>query len=242
MTETLAETSAETPVDTPLGTPVVAAATEETTAAARARKPAGGASRIQGSLPTLEKLAQLYPALFGAVFLPLKRGIFQELLSAHPEQFERDALKAALSVHTRSTRYLTAVASGLARHDLQGAVAEPMAPEHVYQSLLEVFRRRQSKAGEDLSAKLRQRIAQAFVASGLSRDDYTQLVRSKDEAANAALEQAMAEAAEQDAKAEATRRAFEASGQTVEAFADMYGLHPKAVADALSRATRWAQS
>ena len=235
----MTETLADTPVDTPLETPVVAPAPPEPAASAPARKPAGGASRIQGSLPTLEKLAQLYPALFGAVFLPLKRGIFQELLSAHPEQFERDALKAALSVHTRSTRYLNAVASGQDRHDLQGIAVEPMAPEHVYQSLLEVFRRRQAKAGEDLSAKLRQRIVQAFVASRLSREAYTALVQSKDEAANATLEQAMAEAAEWDAKDEATRRAFEASGLAVEAFADMYGLQPKAVADALSRATRW---
>ena len=238
MTETLAETL----LDTPINAPVVTTATEEPPAAAPPRKPAGTTSRIQGSLPTLEKLAQLYPVLFGAVFLPLKRGIFQDLLSAHPEQFERDALKAALSVHTRSTRYLNAVASGLARHDLQGAAVEPMAPEHVYQSLLEVFRRRQAKASEDLSAKLRQRIVQAFVASDLSREAYTELVQSKDELANATLEQAMAEAAELDAKAEATRRAFEASGQTVDAFADMYGLHPKAVADALSRATRWTQA
>ena len=42
--------------------------------------------------PALEKLAQLYPQLFGAVFLPLKRGIFQDLLAAHPEAFEREAL------------------------------------------------------------------------------------------------------------------------------------------------------
>jgi DNA excision repair protein ERCC-2 len=34
--------------------------------------------------PVLEQLAALYPALFGAVFLPLKRGIFQDLLAAHP--------------------------------------------------------------------------------------------------------------------------------------------------------------
>ena len=229
----------ETPTETLIDTPAVESAAEEAAVAAPARKPTG-AARIQGSLPTLEKLAELYPALFGAVFLPLKRGIFQELLSAHPEQFERDTLKAALSVHTRSTRYLNAVASGQDRHDLQGVAVEPMAPEHVYQSLLEVFRRRQNKAGEDLSAKLRQRIMQAFAASCLSREAYTTLVQSKDEAANAVLEQAMSEAAEYDAKDEATRRAFEASGQTVEAFADMYGLHPKAVADALSRATRWA--
>ncbi|MBC7619312.1 MAG: prop effector [Candidatus Saccharibacteria bacterium] len=237
----MTETLADTPIDTLMETPVVAPATPEPAAAAPTRKPAGAAARIQGSLPTLEKLAQLYPTLFGAVFLPMKRGIFQDLLSAHPEQFERDALKAALSVHTRSTRYLNAVASGQDRHDLQGLAVEPMAPEHVYQSLLEVFRRRQAKAGEDLSVKLRQRIVQAFVATCLPREAYTALVQSKDETANANLEQAMAEAAEWDAKDEATRRAFEASGLAVQAFAEMYGLHPRAVADALSRATRWTQ-
>src|SRR6185369_7078792 len=92
--------------------------------------------------PTLEKLAQLYPHLFGAVFLPLKRGIFQDILAAHPDVIEREALKEALAQHTRSTRYLTAVASGQPRHDLQGQVVEAMATEHVYQALLEVFRRR----------------------------------------------------------------------------------------------------
>ena len=206
---------------------------------ASSRKP-GGAGRIQGALPTLEKLAALYPGLFGAVFLPLKRGIFQELLAAHPESFERDTLKAALSVHTRSTRYLNAVANGLARHDLQGQAVEHMAPEHVYQAIVEVFRRRKAKPGEDHGGKLRQRIAQAFVASKLAREDYTSLVLSKDDAANAALEDAMADAAELDAKAEATRRAFSASGQTVEAFADMYGLQARAVSDALARAGRWS--
>jgi ProP effector len=230
MIDTLPEVIASTPAQDASAPP---------TPPTSARKP-GGAGRIQGALPTLEKLAALYPGLFGAVFLPLKRGIFQELLAAHPESFERDTLKAALSVHTRSTRYLNAVANGLARHDLQGQAVEHMAPEHVYQAIVEVFRRRKAKPGEDLGGKLRQRIAQAFVASKLAREDYTSLVLSKDDAANAALEDAMADAAELDAKAEATRRAFSASGQTVEAFADMYGLQARAVSDALARAGRWS--
>jgi hypothetical protein len=99
--------------------------------------------------PTLEKLAEFYPHLFGEVFLPLKRGIFQDLLAAHPEVIEREALKEALAQHTRSTRYLSAVAAGQPRHDLKGQVAEAMAPEHVYQALLEVFRRRHARSGED---------------------------------------------------------------------------------------------
>ncbi len=51
----------------------------------------------------LEKLFELYPHLFGARFLLLKLGVFQELLALHPDQFERDSLKLALGVHTRSS-------------------------------------------------------------------------------------------------------------------------------------------
>ncbi|HWP13866.1 MAG TPA: ProQ/FINO family protein [Ramlibacter sp.] len=196
------------------------------------------AARAPRSNPTLEKLAQLYPHLFGEVFLPLKRGIFQDLLAAHPEALQREALKEALGLHTRSTRYLTAVAAGQQRHDLQGQAVEAMAPEHVYQALLEVFRRRHARTGEDLRAKLRERMAQAFEASGLSRSDYAQLVRGRDEAANVLLDEALAQAAERSARDEALLRAFEAGGQPLDAFAQMYGMDPRAVARTLERARR----
>jgi ProP effector len=197
-------------------------------------------SRPQGadSFPVLEKLAALYPKLFGAVFLPLKRGIFQDLMAAHPDVLEREALKGALALHTRSTRYLTTVAAGEKRHDLQDLPVEDMAPEHVYQSLLEVFRRRHNRAGEDVRPALRKRILQAFEASGMSKDAYVELVRGRDEAANTVLEEALAEAGARAAKDEALLRAFAASGQTVEAFADMYGMEVKVAGDALERARR----
>lgn len=201
------------------------------------KAPSGAqAPRPPRTHPMLEQLAQLYPQLFGAEFLPLKRGIFQDLLAAHPEAFERDALKAALSLHTRSSRYLTAVAAGLARHDLQGHAVEDMAPEHVYQSLVEVFRRRQGRTNEDLTPKVRSRMVQAFEASGLSREAYEERVRGRDEAINVVLDEALAQAAERAAKDEAQLRAFEASGQTVEAFADMYGIDPHAAQQTLERA------
>ena len=196
------------------------------------------APRPPRSHPVLEQLAALYPHLFGEVFLPLKRGIFQDLLAAHPEAFEREALKAALALHTRSSRYLTAVASGQQRHDLQGQAVEAMAPEHVHHALLEVFRRRQGRANEDLRPKLIDRIIQAFEASGLSRADYAALVHSRDEAANAVLDEALAEAAARAARDEALLQAFEASKQTVEAFADMYGMDPRAAVLMLERGRR----
>lgn len=208
--------------------------------AADAAAPAAGSRAPQRVHPALEQLAALYPQLFGAVFRPLKRGIFQDLLAAHPELFEREALKVALGIHTRSTRYLQSVAAGDKRHDLQGQPVEDMAPEHVHHALLEVYRRKKARATEDLLPKLRNRMMAAFEASGLTREDYTGRVQGRDEAANAILEEAFAEWSARNAKDEALLRAFEASGQTLEAFADMYGLVPRTVGQQLERARRRA--
>lgn len=187
--------------------------------------------------PVLEQLAQLHPVLFGANFLPLKRGIFQDLLELHGDALDKAGLKVAMAIHTRSTRYLQVVASGAQRHDLQGNPVEAMAPEHVFHALVEVFKRKRPRDGEDLNAKLQRRMAAAFVQSGLSRDAYLEVVQVRDEATQALLDAALADVAAQDAKAEATARAFKASGaDSVQAFADMYGMNPLAVQRQLARA------
>lgn len=189
--------------------------------------------------PLLEQLAQWHPALFGEQLLPLKRGIFHDLMAAH-SFLDKDQLKQALALHTRSTRYLNAVAQGGQRHDLQGQPVEALAAEHVYHALHEAFRRRKPREGEDLQAKLVRRIAIAYQASGLTRADYDSLVRGRDEAANALLDQAFASVAERDAKAEALARAYAASGVSIEQFAEMYAMPLRAVQQALARAAQLA--
>lgn len=212
-------------------------------ASASAAAPARGpqAARAPRSHPLLEALAQHYPVLFGEQPLPLKRGIFEDLQAAQPALCEREALKAALALHTRSSRYLTAVAAGQQRHDLAGQPVEAMAPEHVYQALLEVFRRRQQRSAEDLGPKLRRRIVEAFEASGLSRSDYAERMRSQhNTAANAVLDEALAEAAARAARDEALLRAFTASGLEIAAFASQYGMQAQEAAQSLERARRRA--
>jgi sRNA-binding protein len=183
----------------------------------------------------LEKLFEFYPHLFGAKFLPLKLGVFQELLARHPEQFQRDMLKAALSVHTRSTRYLQSVAAGQQRHDLDGAAVEKVAPEHVHFALMELFRRRQLRSKEDLRPKLRAQLMAAFEASGLTRQEYLAKVQTKDTDANTLLEEVLAQHGEKLAKQEALLSAFENSGKTLDEFAAMYGLDQRDVALALAQ-------
>ncbi|WPB56836.1 ProQ/FINO family protein [Xylophilus sp. GOD-11R] len=210
-----------------------------TPGAAPARKGASGARTVH---PLLEQLAALYPQLFGSEFLPLKRGIFQDLREAHPEQLAPDALKEALGQHTRSTRYLQAIAAARPRHDLAGQVVEALAPEHVYQALIELWRRRGHRTPEAGLAELRddwrRRIVRAYEASGLGRDAYAELVRTRDEAASALLDEALAEASARAAKDEALLRAFESGNTGVEAFADMYGLDPRQTGQVLDAARR----
>ena len=175
--------------------------------------------------PVLEQLATLCPALFGETLRPLKRGIFEDLLAAHPGVLEKDSLKAALALHARSSRYLTVIALGQPRHDLDGQPVEALTPEQVHHALIEVFRRRGARSREDLRPQLRQRILKAYEASGLSPDDYTQRVQGRDEEVNQLTRDALAEVSARAAREDALLRAFEASGKGINEFADMYGLH-----------------
>ena len=210
----------------------------------RPQQPTGQPARKNGAPaprkvhPVLERLFELYPQLFGARFRPLKLGIYQELLAAHGDEFKAEDLKLAMGLHARSTRYLECVAAGHPRHDLQGNPVEPVAPEHIHHAILEVFRRRQGRTKDDLSAQLRERIIAAIEASGVGREAYAERVRARDEASNAALDDALAELARQAAKREALMRAFEASGKTEAEFADMYGMDVKEVAYTLARVRR----
>jgi ProP effector len=210
--------------------------------AAKSEAKAKPAERKQAAMPVLEQLFAFYPHLFGAEFLPLKRGIFQDLLERHPEVFQRDSLKAALAVHARSTRYLQCVAAGKARHDLDGAAVEEVAPEHVYQAVVELHRRRQVRTQEDLAPKLRAQLSAAFEASGLSRQDYLARVQPADETMAALLDAALGESTARIARQEALYKAFEASGKSARDFAEMYGVHERDVIKAALACKRRAQA
>ena len=185
--------------------------------------------------PALEKLFELHPQLFGARFLPLKLGIFHDLLARHPDAFKKDELKLAMGQHARSTRYLECVAAGLDRHDLDGAAVESIAPEHVHHAILEVFRRRQARSKDDLRPRLTMLLKQAIENSGLTLDGYADLVHVQDEATNALLDEAIAELKMEAAKREALMVTFTASGKAEAEFADMYGMDLKLVSSVLAQ-------
>ncbi|MDB5850061.1 MAG: hypothetical protein JWP29_3813 [Rhodoferax sp.] len=184
--------------------------------------------------PVLLRLRELYPAVFGQKPLPLKLGTFHDIVAAHPEAFDAKELREALGQHTRSSRYLEQVATGVKRCDLQGEPVEDLAPEHVHQAIMEMSRRDRSGSREAAQAKVRLRLKNAFEASGLSRGEYAERVKPPIEEWNALLDHAYAEHGATGAKREALRRAYEASGQTPEQFASDYGLELDTVKAAIA--------
>ncbi len=222
MTDTLPDTPPATEVTPAQTTPVQA---PQRGARGKPGHKGGQRSAPARHHPVLDQLATLHPFLFGETLRPLKRGIFEDLLAAHTEVLERESLKAALALHARSSRYLTVVASGEMRHDLAQQPVEALTPEQVHHALIEVFRRRGARSREDLRPKLRQRIAQAFEASGLSSEAYVERVNGRDEEVNQMTRDAVAESSQRTAREDALLRAFDASGKPINEFADMYGLH-----------------
>ena len=64
----------------------------------------------------------------------------------------------------------------------------------------------------------------AFEKSGLTRQDYLARIGTPVEAIQVLLDEVLSEVEQQRARRAALRQAFEASGQTVEAFADALGM------------------
>ena len=125
--------------------------------------------------------------------------------------------KQALALHTRSTRYLSVMASGQPRHDPQGQAVEALAPEHIHHALLEVFRRRQQRSNEDLQPKLRQRIVQALQALARAAKPMPSWCVAATNKPTPCSMPPWPEAAARDARDEALLRTFEASGQATPA-------------------------
>ena len=91
-------------------------------------------------MPFLSAWPTCIPKLFGAGFLPLKRHL-PGPAGRPPRRFETPALKAAGFSHPFLA--LPGGFGGWAFLDLAGKAVDILAPEHVYQALVEVFRRRQ---------------------------------------------------------------------------------------------------
>ena len=93
----------------------------------------------------LKRLQEQFPVL--AQCSPLAIGIDAEILAALPET-DRKQLRAALRIHTGSTRYLKSSERGEQRFNLSGEAVAPLSQEHRERAatmLKERFQRRKEE-------------------------------------------------------------------------------------------------
>ena len=110
------------------------------------------------------KLAELFPALFGAGrALPIKLRIQADIQQRAPGLFNKKSLSIFLHRHTTSTGYLKSLAAAPARLDLDGQPAGDIAQEHRDAAAAELARRlaivQERRAAERKAQRLAERPA-----------------------------------------------------------------------------------
>jgi sRNA-binding protein len=119
------------------------------------------------------KLAELFPALFGAGrALPIKLRIQADIQARAPGLFNKKSLSIFLHRHTTSTGYLKSLAAAPARLDLDGQPAGDIAQEHRDAAAAELARRlaivQERRAAERKAQRQGERPAGSAQAAGPS--------------------------------------------------------------------------
>ena len=121
------------------------------------------------SVPTPSQLLKQLQAQFAVMrdCAPLAIGIDKQILQQLPAT-DRKALRVALAMHTKSTRYLKQTQRAEIRLNLDGSPAEPVLEEHRARAV-QILRERQKKiaeqhkearAAEEAERKLNEKLGQ----------------------------------------------------------------------------------
>ncbi|MBK1612595.1 prop effector ProQ [Rubrivivax gelatinosus] len=208
------------PVAQPEGEAVPEAEAE---ADASAPAEAAGAKAVPELSPAecAARLAELFPALFGAAPKPLKLRIQADIQQRAPGIFTRRTLSVFLHRHTTSNAYLSALTRSEQRFDLDGQPAGELSAEHRELATAELARRRgvheQRRAAERAAARAaeaqsreqqnaehearreRAGLLRAFETTTLTRANFCALKGIADAELDAVLERARQERAERPA-------------------------------------------
>lgn len=104
------------------------------------------------SVPSPSQLLKQLQAQFPVIrdCAPLAIGIDKQILQQLPAT-DRKALRVALAMHTKSTRYLKQTQRAETRLNLDGSAAEPLLEEH-RERATQILRERQKKIAEQHKA------------------------------------------------------------------------------------------
>jgi ProP effector len=184
----------------PQATPDSAEPAEPAEPAAVAAVAAVAAAPQMAPAECARELRARFPALFGDSPKPLKLRIQADIQERAPGVFTKKALSIFLHRYTGSTSYLVALSRAKQRFDLDGQPGDALSDEHRAAATAELQRRRavheERRAAEDAARRQRAQLLRDFETSTLTRSNFCALKGVTEEALDALLEQARAEAAE----------------------------------------------
>lgn len=192
----LAELSLSTEPAPPVDVPPVTepALTGDSTQVAPAGAGAELSPKACGAL-----LAERFPALFGGPAKPLKLRIQTDIQARAPGLFSKQTLSAFFRRHTGSNAYLSAMARGKQRFDLDGVPSGELAEEHRKAAADELTRRRTSqdarRAEEEAGLRQRANLLRDFETTTLTQANFCGLKGITPAELEAQLVQARREAA-----------------------------------------------
>lgn len=206
-------THADTLTDTPTEPPVA-----EVTEGAAAAEVSADASFAD----TARRLAEHFPALFGAPAQPLKLRIQNDIQERAPGAFSKQALSAFFRRHTHSTAYLQAVAKGTQRFDLDGQPAGELSDEH-RQLAVDELARRKARHQERRQQEREKMIAERKAAFKAQRQEDAQQRQQRDQQRD---QQRQQHRAEDDARRSRVQllRDFESTRLTESNFCALKGI------------------
>jgi ProP effector len=108
-------------------------------------------SKAPSAKGLLKQLQQEFPVI--SECRPLAIGIDKQLLEARPS-IDRKLLRAALGMHTHSSRYLKAMQAATQRFDLQGAAVGEVSEEQRTLASKELLERFKKQAQEHKAARV----------------------------------------------------------------------------------------
>jgi len=155
---------------------------------------------VQTPAEALQRLRELFPALFVGTPKPLKLRIQSDIQARAPGQLPKPLLSGALRRYTGSTGYLFAVAKGTQRFDLDGQPAGELSAEHRQVAQTEIDRRRaaqnEKRAVEEQGRRDRAQLLRDYERTTLTRANFLALRGLSEAELDATLALAREEAAQ----------------------------------------------
>lgn len=181
-----------------------------------------------------QSICQLYPEVFGSHIRPLKIGIANDLMAAHPA-LPKKLMHTILGGHTRRVAYIAALAAGGPRYALDGTPSGEVTEQERSDARARLKTIRESKQENQLAEKARSQILKDYEANTLSFAEFAEHRGMSHDQLTSDPDKARHERARRHAARLKLVESYKSSGLDIETFAAKSGKSVAQVTRAINK-------